>query len=131
MIKLDRRTFIWTGLLGATALTPVGRAVAATGSLQDVGKLAVAAPRATIYTAREIVTLDPARPVANAVALVGGRILWVGSLDETIAILGEQPYEVDTTFADHVIVPGFVAQHDHPMQREEESKKKNKLGKRN
>lgn len=115
MIKLDRRTFIWTGLLGATALTPVGRAVAATGSLQDVGKLAVAAPRATIYTAREIVTLDPARPVANAVALVGGRILWVGSLDETIAILGEQPYEVDTTFADHVIVPGFVAQHDHPM----------------
>jgi predicted amidohydrolase YtcJ len=115
MARLDRRTFIRTGLLGATALTPAGRAMALTGSLQDVGSIAVAAPRATVYIAREIVTLDPARPSAEAVAVVGGRILWVGSLDETIAILGEQPHEVDTTFADHVIVPGFIAQHDHPV----------------
>jgi predicted amidohydrolase YtcJ len=115
MAGLDRRTFIWTGLLGATALTPAGRAMALTGSLQDAGGLAISAPRATVYTAREIVTLDPAIRAAEAVAIVGGRILWVGSRDETIAILGDQPYEVDTTFADHVIVPGFVAQHDHPV----------------
>lgn len=115
MAGLDRRTFIRTALMGASALTPVGRAMAQTGSLQDVGSLAMAAPQVTIYTAREIVTLDPAHPVAEAVAVVGGRILWVGGLEETIAILGDQPYEVDTTFADHVIVPGFVAQHDHPV----------------
>jgi len=114
MAKLDRRAFILTGLLGATALT-TGRAIALTGSLQDVGSVALAAPRATIYVAREIVTLDPARPSAEAVAVVAERILWVGGLDETIAILGDQPYDIDRTFAGHVIVPGFVAQHDHPV----------------
>lgn len=115
MAGLDRRTFIWTALLGATALTPVGQAMALTGSLQDVGSLAMAAPQATIYTAREIITLDPTIPTAEAVAVVNGRILWVGTLEETIAILGDQPHEIKTTFADHVIVPGFVAQHDHPV----------------
>lgn len=115
MVKVDRRRFIWTALSGATALTPFGRAMATTGSLQDVGSLALGLPQATVFTAREIVTLDPARPSAEAVAVVGGRILWAGSLDETIAILGDQPFALDTTFADHVIVPGFVAQHDHPV----------------
>jgi predicted amidohydrolase YtcJ len=115
MDRLDRRTFIWAGLLGATALTTAGRAPAQTGSLQDVGRLATSAPRATVYTAREIITLDPARPTAEAVAVVGDRILWVGPLDEAIAVLGDQPFEIDKTFADHVIVPGFVAQHDHPV----------------
>jgi hypothetical protein len=115
MTDVNRRAFVWASLVGATALTPVGRAMALTGSLQDVGSVAVAPPKATIYTAREIVTLDPARPSAEAVAVVGGRILWVGSLDETIAILGDQSHEVDTTFGDQVIIPGFVAQHDHPV----------------
>lgn len=112
---LDRRTFVRASIAGATALTPVGWVMAQTGSLQDVGSLFVASPKATIYTAREIVTLDPARPAAEAVAVVDGRILWVGSLEDTVAILGDQSYEVDTTFADHVIVPGFVSQHDHPV----------------
>lgn len=115
MAGLGRRTFILTGLLSATALSPAGRALAQTGSLQDVGSLALGSPRATVFTAREIVTLDPAKPSAEAVAVVGGRIFWAGSLDETISLLGDQPYEIDRTFADHVIVPGFVAQHDHPV----------------
>jgi predicted amidohydrolase YtcJ len=115
MTELGRRTFILSGLLGATALTSAGRALAQTGSLQDIGSVAVAPPQATVYTAREIITLEPARPSAEAVAVVGDRILWVGSLDETIAILGDQPYTIDRTFADHVIVPGFLAQHDHPV----------------
>lgn len=115
MERLDRRRFLGTGLLCATALTPAGRAMAQTGSLQDVGGRAVAAQRATVHVAREIVTLDPARPSAEALAVVNGRILWVGGLDETIAILGDQPHDIDETFADHVIVPGFVAQHDHPV----------------
>jgi predicted amidohydrolase YtcJ len=115
MAGLNRRTFIRIGLLGATALTPVARALAQTGSLQDVGSLAMGAPQATIYTAREIVTLDPKFPSAEVIAVVNGRILWAGGLDETIALLGDQPHKVDRTFADHVIVPGFVAQHDHPV----------------
>jgi predicted amidohydrolase YtcJ len=115
MAELDRRGFLGAGLAGACAFTPVGSTFAATGSLQDVGGAAGAAPTVTVFIARRVVTLDPVLPVAEAVAVVGGRILWVGGLDETIRVLGDQPYRLDRTFADHVVVPGFVAQHDHPV----------------
>ncbi|MFG0381014.1 amidohydrolase [Pseudomonas sp. zbq_18] len=72
-------------------------------------------PEATLYTAREVVTLDPHQPKATAIAVVGGRILATGTLEELQAAAGQQPYHVDTTFADKVLVPGFVAQHDHPL----------------
>ena len=72
-------------------------------------------PTATIYVAREVVTLDPEYTTAGAVAVVGDRILAVGSLKDLKAAAGDQRYKVDETFADHVIVPGFIAQHDHPL----------------
>lgn len=84
-------------------------------SLQDIAKAVVALPAITIYTAKEIVTLDATRPSAQAVAVVGDRILATGTLDELRAAVGPQPYIVDTTFSGHVIVPGFIAQHDHPL----------------
>jgi predicted amidohydrolase YtcJ len=115
MIKFNRRTFMGVGIGGAAALSPVSLAYAQTGSLQDIGGIAVSPPTATIFTAREIVTLDPLRPSGEAVAVVNGRILWVGSLDEVTKVLDKQPHTLDTTFADHVIVPGFIAQHDHPV----------------
>ncbi|MBL8581473.1 MAG: amidohydrolase family protein [Rhizobiaceae bacterium] len=93
-----------------------GTALAATSPLQDiVDQLALALPEVTIFRAKEIVTLDAARPTAEAVAVVGDRILAVGSLDELTTAVGDQPFKLDTTFADKVIVPGFIAQHDHPM----------------
>jgi predicted amidohydrolase YtcJ len=46
---------------------------------------------------------------------VGDRILATGTLDELTAAAGNQPFRIDTTFADQVIVPGFIAQHDHPL----------------
>ncbi len=104
---------------GAFACETVGQgpARAATASLQDIADQfdTKALPEATIFRAREIVTLDPARPTAEAVAVVGDRILAVGSFEELATAAGDQPYKVDTTFADQVIVPGFIAQHDHPM----------------
>ncbi|MBL9174819.1 MAG: amidohydrolase [Verrucomicrobiales bacterium] len=84
-------------------------------SLQELSRVAQSLPRATIYTAKEIVTLDPARPRAEAVAVVGDRILAVGSLAELKAAAGDQPYLVDRRFDGRVIVPGFIAQHDHPF----------------
>ncbi len=72
-------------------------------------------PQIVIYSAREIVTLDPAKPTARAVAVVGDRILAVGELDELKAAAGTQPYTVNGAFANQVIVPGFIAQHDHPL----------------
>jgi hypothetical protein len=68
-----------------------------------------------IYQAKEIVTLDPAKPTADAVAVVGDRILAVGRTEELKTLAGKQPFVVNTTFADKVVVPGFIAQHDHPF----------------
>lgn len=103
-------------LVGAVGAMLVATAVTATeASLQDIAKAAQALPQIVIYPAKEIVTLYPAKPTAQAVAVVGNRILAVDQLDELKSAAGKQPYAVDTTFADQVIVPGFIAQHDHPM----------------
>ena len=115
MARLTRRTLIGTGLAGIPALVAPGQALALTESLTDIGQSLVEAPMATIFTAREIITLDPARPSVQALAVVNGRILWTGSLDEVKAALGSQPYTIDRSFEDKVVVPGFVAQHDHPV----------------
>ena len=66
----------------------------------------------TIFTARKIVTMNPANPEAVAVAVRDGRILCVGSLEECLS-WGEA--EVDERFAAHVLVPGFVEAHGHTM----------------
>ena len=79
-------------------------------SLQDIARASWRElPEITIYTAKDIVTLDPGRPSANAVAVVGDRILGTGDLESLIERAGDQSYRVDTTFADKVIVPGFIA----------------------
>ena len=97
---------IWTGIASSFSQE---------ASLQDISTAAEPYPTATIYTAREIVTLDPAKPVVEAVAIVGDRILATGTLDELEKAAGDQPYKIDRTFADQVIVPGLIAQHDHPF----------------
>jgi hypothetical protein len=87
-------------------------------TLQDLATAAeeAGAPQGlVIYTAREIITLEPSRPSGQAVAVRGDRIVGVGSLDELKRAAGQDAYTVDTTFADQVIVPGLIAQHDHPL----------------
>ena len=84
-------------------------------SLQDIAKAAQALPEIVIYTAKEIVTLDPAKPSVPAVAVVGDRILAVGLARRAEGRGGHAALPVDTTFASQVIVPGFIAQHDHPL----------------
>jgi predicted amidohydrolase YtcJ len=102
-----------------TALAFLALPLAAMGqepSMQDLGDaLAEPAPPPVIYTAKEIVTLDPARPSVTAVAVTGDRILATGSLNQVRTALGRRPYRLDATFADQVIVPGLIAQHDHPL----------------
>ncbi len=102
-------------LAAAALLLAPGHPQAQPRSIQDLAAAFEALPPVVIYTAREIVTLDPARPTARAVAVVGDRILGVGSLEELVAAAGGQPYTVDRTFEGRVIVPGFIAQHDHPL----------------
>jgi hypothetical protein len=84
-------------------------------TLQDIVNQTAPLPTATIYVAQEVVTLDPSKPSATAVAVVGDRILATGTLNELKAAAGDQPFTVDEAFADKIIVPGFIAQHDHPL----------------
>ena len=103
-------------LITLTVLALPLAASAQESSLQDLGDALVApTPPAVIYSAQEIVTLDPARPSVAAVAVAGDRILATGSLDQVRTALGRRPYRLDASFADQVIVPGLIAQHDHPL----------------
>ncbi len=115
MPAMIRRHFLKAALSGSTAMALPGIGWAQSISLSDIGGSILGGPPATVFTAREIVTLDASRPLARAVAVVNDRILATGSLEEVEAVLGDQPYEIDARFADLVIVPGFIAQHDHPI----------------
>ena len=68
-----------------------------------------------IYGARRIRTMDDSLPEATAVAVSRGKIVAVGSLEELQRQLANQSYEVDDTFRDKVLMPGFIDNHVHPM----------------
>lgn len=67
----------------------------------------------TIFSARLIRTMNPARPVATHVAVRDGRILGAGSLGE---LAGWGAYSLDERFADKVLMPGFVEAHSHLLE---------------
>lgn len=66
----------------------------------------------TVYPARLVRTMDPARPTAEAIAVEGDRIRAVGSLAE-LATYGDAT--LDERYADSVLFPGFVEAHAHTM----------------
>jgi predicted amidohydrolase YtcJ len=67
----------------------------------------------TIYEAKKIITMNPARPVVSHVAVRDGHILGAGSLAE---LEGWGDYQLDTQFADKVLMPGLVEGHAHAME---------------
>jgi predicted amidohydrolase YtcJ len=67
-----------------------------------------------VFVARRVLTMEPERPEAAAIAVASGRIVALGSLSEVRSTLGDRPYELDTSFRDHVLLPGFVDPHIHP-----------------
>ena len=68
-----------------------------------------------VFVAREIITLDPSRPNVEAVAVAGDRILATGDLAHVERALAGRPFEVDRRFAEHVLVPGLINQHEHAL----------------
>lgn len=68
---------------------------------------------ATIYPARKVITMNPARPRATHVAVRDGRILGAGTLEE---LAGWGEYRLDERFADKVLMPGLVEGHSHVME---------------
>jgi predicted amidohydrolase YtcJ len=110
---LDR---LVAAVLAAPLVLATAQPASAQGvALQDVIGGVAPLPAATIYVARDIITMDPNRPHAEAVAVVGDRIAAVGSRADLEARAGEQAYRVDETFQDKVLIAGFVEQHVHPV----------------
>ncbi len=67
----------------------------------------------TIYSAKKIVTMNPARPEATHVAVRDGRIIGTGALAE---LEGFGAGTLDDRFANKVIMPGFIEGHSHAVE---------------
>ena len=61
----------------------------------------------------KIQTLDPARPTAEALAISGGKISYVGNADE--ARRSAEPGAETLDLRNRVVLPGFVESHSHPI----------------
>lgn len=123
---LSRRGFFGAGAaLTAAALTAVTGA-RADASAAGIAGLAFAAPRiasgetrrtraglsgATVYRGGTIRTMNRAQPLAEAVAVAGGRIVAVGSEAEVKARAGSGARIVD--LAGKTMLPGFIDCHGH------------------
>jgi len=66
----------------------------------------------TVFKAKKIITMNPANPVATHVAVQEGKILAAGTEAE---IVGWGEHILDETFAEKIIMPGFIEGHCHLM----------------
>jgi hypothetical protein len=88
-----------TALIGAVSL------------VLSVPALAADRPADAIWRGGSIVTVDDAKPVADAVAVRGGRIVAVGSDSEVMRLRGPKTRVIDLT--GKALVPGFIDGHGH------------------
>ena len=68
----------------------------------------------TVFTARAIHTMEPSLPQATAIAVRDGQILEVGTLESLKPWLDRHAHIIDDSFAEKVIMPGFIDPHLHP-----------------
>lgn len=69
----------------------------------------------TVYVAKKIITMDSAWPAGTAVAVKDGKILSVGSLEDLKPWTDRYPTTINSTFANKIIMPGFIEPHGHPL----------------
>jgi len=67
----------------------------------------------TIFQAKKIITMNPARPETTHVAVRDGQIIGTGSLEE---LQGWGEHTLDTQFKDKYLMPGLVEGHAHAME---------------
>ena len=67
----------------------------------------------TVFLAKAIRTMDIGRPIATAVAVSEGKIVSVGDLESMKPWLDRYDHEVNDSFSDKVIMPGFIDPHTH------------------
>ncbi len=81
----------------------------------------------TVYRVKRVITMNPAQPTADAVAVQNGRIVAVGNFDHVVGVVGvvgavaegadvaNGEYLLDEQFADSVLIAGLIDQHLHPV----------------
>jgi predicted amidohydrolase YtcJ len=67
----------------------------------------------TVFTSAGIHTMDAGRPTGDAVAVAGGRIVSVGTLDSMHPWLRRHSHTIDDRYRDKIILPGFIDPHTH------------------
>ncbi|MFK7830770.1 MAG: amidohydrolase [Congregibacter sp.] len=117
MTDNNRRRLLKGGMLTAAlpfgvlpaALSPIVRA-----STRYAGDSVVAD---SVVLGGRILTMDPAQPEAEAMAIRGDRILAVGSREDIEGLAGPATERVDA--GGYTITPGFIDAHSHPLLAEE------------
>ena len=70
-------------------------------------------PADLVFLNGTVITIDDARPAAEAVAVVGNRIARVGAMDEMREEVGPETRVID--LAGRTLLPGFNDNHTHPI----------------
>jgi predicted amidohydrolase YtcJ len=60
-----------------------------------------------------VLTVDDARPTAEALAVAGGRIVAVGTKSDVAGFIGPATQTIDV--GDGCVIPGFIEAHGHPL----------------
>jgi predicted amidohydrolase YtcJ len=82
-----------------------------TGCTRRAPDAAPAPSSTTVYVAHRVRTLDPARPLAEALAVRDGKVLAVGTREEVLSTAGGDARMVD--LGDATVVPGLTDAHGH------------------
>lgn len=64
-----------------------------------------------VFIGGPVITMDPTRPTAEAVAINGNRIVAVGSASEMEGMIGDETLVID--LEGRALIPGFVDSHSH------------------
>jgi len=75
--------------------------------------LAAQQPADTIYFNGQIITMWPARPAVQAVAIRGDRFVEVGSNEEVLRTAGPSTLKID--LRGRTVAPGLIDSHTHPI----------------
>jgi predicted amidohydrolase YtcJ len=103
---MKRRRF-----LGGASLAGAGAALSPSAFLQAAGKAGPVKADLLIKSAR-VYTMVDSRPLAEAVAVLGDRIIAVGSNDDLLPLAGPDTRVINGSGT--TVTPGFIDAHSHP-----------------
>jgi len=108
MSGISRRKF-----LGSSAALPLGLGFAGSAAAQS-GALSGSATM--IVTGAKVLTMDAKMPTAEAIAILGDRILAVGTDEEILYFANAGTIRIDGRGM--TVTPGFIDAHSHPLMAE-------------